>query len=255
MMISRKPWGIEDVARLCLAIIATFCVGMLLASVLDKLHLGLPDAQIEFVQMMISLAFFQVSSLVWITLFLRRFGMAWKEAFGFGASGPVRAAAYGILVGAFFLPAAFALQFFSGKLMELAHQTPEPQAAVQALQDPTLSLASKLLFGAAAIILAPLAEEAVFRGILYTTIKQQGYPRLALWGTSGVFAAMHANEATFLPLLIFALILVYLYETFGNLLAPIVAHSLFNAANFLILLFQDQFNHLLDKINHLVHPL
>jgi hypothetical protein len=247
MMISRKPWGIEEVARLCLGIIGTFCFGILLAGSLSKLHLGLREAQIEFLQMMLSLAFFQVSALVWITLFLRQCGIGWKEAFGLGLPEPMRAAAYGILAGALFLPAARVLQFFSEELMELAHLTPESQAAVQALQNPSLSLGNKLLFGAAAIVLAPLAEEMVFRGILYTAIKQQGYPRLALWGTSGVFAAMHANEATLLPLLIFALVLVYLYETFGNLLAPIVAHSLFNAANFLILLFQNKIEQLLHS--------
>jgi hypothetical protein len=61
-----------------------------------------------------------------------------------------------------------------------------------------------------------------------------------LWGSSALFAAVHFNMVSFLPLLVFALVLVYLYETFQNLLAPIVAHSLFNAANFLMLIFQDQ---------------
>jgi membrane protease YdiL (CAAX protease family) len=246
-MISRKPWGIEGVARLCLAIIVTLCFGMLLAGSLDKLHLGLPDVQIQFLQMMISLAFFQISALVWIALFLRQNGISWKDAFGFGLPEPITAAAYGVLVGALFLPAAWVLQRLSEQLMELINLTPEPQAAVQTLQDPSLSLGSKLVFGVAAIVLAPLAEEMLFRGILYTAIKQQGYPRLALWGTSGVFAAMHANQPTLLPLLIFAMVLVYLYETFGNLLAPIIAHSLFNTANFLILLFQDKIDHLLHS--------
>jgi len=132
MMISRKPWGIEGVARLCLAIIATLCVGMLLAASLGKVHLGLAKGQIEFLQMMISLAFFQVSTLVWITLFLRQYGTGWKEAFGLGLSEPFTAAAYGILAGALFLPAAWVLQFLSEMLMELAHLTPEAQAAVQA---------------------------------------------------------------------------------------------------------------------------
>jgi membrane protease YdiL (CAAX protease family) len=244
MMISRKPWGFDQVARLCLAIIGTLCFGMLLAGSLSKFHLGMSDAQVEFTQMMVSLAFFQVSAVVWISLFLRQFGIGWKEAFGLGLPEPLTAAAYGILAGALFLPAAWVLQAVSQMFMNMVHLTPEPQPVVQVLQDPSLSLGGKLLFGAAATILAPVAEEAVFRGVLYTTIKQQGYPRLALWGTSGVFALMHANEATLLPLLIFALVLVLLYETFGNLLAPIVAHSLFNTANFLILLFQDKIDRL-----------
>jgi membrane protease YdiL (CAAX protease family) len=247
MMISRKPWGVETVARLCFAIVATLCFGMLVAASLGKVHWGLAEAQVEFLQMMTSLAFFQLSTIVWITIFLRQYGIGWKEAFGLGLPEPVTAAAYGIMVGALFLPAAWVLQSMSESLMELAHLTPESQAAVQVLQDPSLTLGSRLLFGAAAVLLAPVAEEAIFRGILYTTIKQQGYPRLALWGTSSVFAVMHGNEATLIPLLIFALVLVYLYETFGNLIAPVLAHALFNGANFLILLFQDKFAHLLHS--------
>jgi membrane protease YdiL (CAAX protease family) len=242
-MISTKPWGIEAVARLCLAMIATFCFGGLLAVSVGKLHLGLAEGQTEFIQIMISLASFQISALVWITLFLRKFGLGWSEAFGFNASEPVTVAAYGVLAAILFLPASWALQFLSEWLMTLAHLTPESQAAVQAMQDPNLSIASKLTFGAAAVVLAPIAEEAVFRGLLYSTIKQEGFPRLALWGTSGVFAALHANTETFLPLMAFALVLVYLYEHFGNLLAPIVAHSLFNTVNFLFLMFPEKLDH------------
>ena len=50
-------------------------------------------------------------------------------------------------------------------------------------------------------LLAPVAEELLFRGILYPAIKQAGFPRLALWGTSLLFAAMHMNLVTFVPLL------------------------------------------------------
>ena len=53
--------------------------------------------------------------------------------------------------------------------------------------------------------------------------------------------------ASFVPLLIFAAVLVRLYESFENLLAPMVAHSLFNAANFLTLIFQDQINRALHS--------
>ena len=77
-----------------------------------------------------------------------------------------------------------------------------------------------------------------FRGILYPAIKQSGWPQLALWGTSLFFALTHANVATFLPLTFFAMLLVFLYERTGNLLAPILTHSLFNAANYCALVFQ-----------------
>jgi membrane protease YdiL (CAAX protease family) len=45
---------------------------------------------------------------------------------------------------------------------------------------------------------------------------------------------------TFVPLTFFAMVLILLYESTDNLLAPIAAHSMFNLANFLLLLFQEQ---------------
>ena len=86
-----------------------------------------------------------------------------------------------------------------------------------------------------AIVIAPPAEEAVFRGLIYPTIKRLGYPRLALWGTTLLFAAIHWNLASFLPLVLLALVLTWLYERTGNLLAPMVTHALFNAVNFMAL--------------------
>jgi hypothetical protein len=63
-------------------------------------------------------------------------------------------------------------------------------------------------------------------------VKQAGFPRLALWGTSLLFAVVHWNVATFVPLLLLAVVLTLLYEKTNNLLAPIAAHALFNALNF-----------------------
>jgi membrane protease YdiL (CAAX protease family) len=100
----------------------------------------------------------------------------------------------------------------------------------------SVTLGQKIVFGTAAILLAPLAEESIFRGILYPVVKQMGYPSVALYGSSLLFAASHFNIMTFLPLFLLALVLVWLLETTDTLIAPIVAHASFNAANFVIYL-------------------
>ena len=92
--------------------------------------------------------------------------------------------------------------------------------------------AQLISLGIVTILLAPLAEELLFRGILYPAAKQLGFPRAALWGTSVLFAAIHFKVAIFIPLLLLALLLVWLYEKTDNLLAPIAAHVTFNAVNF-----------------------
>jgi membrane protease YdiL (CAAX protease family) len=50
------------------------------------------------------------------------------------------------------------------------------------------------------------------------------------------------SMVTFIPLTVFAMVLILLYESTDNLLAPIAAHATFNFANFLLLLFQDVLN-------------
>ena len=50
-----------------------------------------------------------------------------------------------------------------------------------------------------------------------------------------LFAAVHANLPSFLPFVFLALALALLYERTNNLLASILAHSCFNAANAVML--------------------
>ena len=240
-MLAEKPWKLEAVARLFLEVFATLCLGGILAGLVAHGTEGWPKAQSDFWQIAIGAFFLEIPALIWIALFLRRQEVSWKDAFGFQMSTPAKAVACGVLAGALYVPAAWALNLLSVKLMELLHLNAQDQQMVQELQDPSLNIAEKIFLGLVAVVAAPVVEEMLFRGILYPCLKKLGRPRLALWGSSALFALVHFNAVNFVPLLVFALWLVYLYETFENLLAPIAAHSLFNAANFLALLFLEQF--------------
>ena len=101
-----------------------------------------------------------------------------------------------------FLPVGWGLQQASALVMtHLPHFRPRTQGATARSRAARLHvLGDRLALGAAAVLLAPVAEEMLFRGILYPAIKQAGYPRLALWGTSLLFAAVHMNLVTFVPL-------------------------------------------------------
>jgi hypothetical protein len=92
------------------------------------------------------------------------------------------------------------------------------------------------VLGLQTIITAPLAEEILFRGLLYVSIKQAGYPRIAMWGVALLFGVTHGHWPTLLPLTLFGLLLAWLYERTNNLLAPVAAHAAFNGVNFILLL-------------------
>jgi len=91
-----------------------------------------------------------------------------------------------------------------------------------------------------AVGLAPAAEEFIFRGVLFPFLQQCGWPKLATYGVSFLFALIHVNVPTFVPLFVLALVLTWLYEKTDCLLAPIAAHSLFNTVNLVILFTQNR---------------
>ena len=87
-----------------------------------------------------------------------------------------------------------------------------------------------------AVILAPIAEELFFRGLLQSMLRRRFGPWSAVLISSVVFAAVHCGaEPQALPsLFALALVMGYSYERTGRLLSPMLIHALFNAANLYI---------------------
>ena len=190
-------------------------------------------------------------SIILVTaLFLWRYRIKWSEAFGF-ANSPILGALFtGALVAIVFLPAGMVLQEISYQMLTWSHIPTPTQVAVDEFNKST-SFAGRAYLALFAIFIAPLGEEILFRGLLFPTIKQMGYPRLALWLSAILWAAIHLNSVIFLPLVVLGLVFAWLYERTNNLLAPIAAHGVFNAINVVLLSYGDYLEHLLDQ--HLHH--
>ena len=229
-----------------------FCLttASLIASVAGFNPVALRTGSLRFLVFLLSSFFFQGTTLLLVFIFLRDSQVSWTEAFGFRNRNLRRCVllALGALVG--FLPVAWTLSHVTGLLIEKSGQKPVVQQAVQLIQEHP-PLYETLCMGISTILLAPVVEEILFRGILYPTLKQMQFPRFALYGTSLLFAAIHSNLLTFLPLFILAIILTLLYEATDNLLAPIALHSFFNAANFGLLLGQNHFEQWWKAFLHL----
>ena len=226
----RKPWTLETLTRRLAMVLFCFYAGLMLSVWAEKLAGGEARHVPSAGQMLVGMLSFQGAILVLMGHFLREQETSWREAFGLSNRWQT-ALLWGVLAACIFLPVGMAIQQLCVKILKLWSQSPfkpEEQLPVQTLR-LTAPWAKRLILGVATVALAPVAEETLFRGILYPTIKHSGYPRLALWLTSLAFAGMHANAIAFLPLLVLSLLLTGLYEKTGNLLAPIMAHALFNS--------------------------
>jgi membrane protease YdiL (CAAX protease family) len=197
----------------------------------------LPSAEQRFYGFVISSFSLQVVGLALVHFFLRQHDLPWTEFLGLKQPNLMRALglATGVLVVA--LPLTLGLNRLCEMLLTHLLGRVETQPTMKILE-ASVTLPQRAYFGFTAIVLAPLLEEILFRGILYRAIQQRGRPRLALFGSSLLFAAIHFSTLTFVPLTVLAIILALLYDKADNLMAPIVAHSMFNAANFFLYMHQ-----------------
>jgi membrane protease YdiL (CAAX protease family) len=186
----------------------------------------------------VSLLCFQGATLLFVWRFVGEQETSWSEMFGLRNE---RAAAVGqgIVLAALFIPVGLGVKWLAALGLERCGVEVREQAAVEMLLSASTS--GRIALGLAAVLMAPLAEEFLFRGVLYPAIKQAGFPRVALWGTSALFAVIHFNLVTLLPLLLLALALTWLYERSNNLLAAIAAHTTFNALNFGLFFLSEEF--------------
>ncbi len=224
--------------RLLLGIFMCVAIGALLTLLVRGANGAKPELSLG--RMMVSVLSFQGAALALVWRFVREHEMSWAEAFGF-RNRRSRALLLGALAVIMFFPVGQLLQLLSVKLLTWLHLDPTAQTAVEVLRGASRG-PGLIGFVLITVVLVPLAEELVFRGILYPAIKCAGFPRLALWGTAALFAAIHFNLAIFPPLLLLALVLTWLYEKTDNLLATIAAHSLFNAANLGLFFLSEEFS-------------
>lgn len=82
-----------------------------------------------------------------------------------------------------------------------------------------------------AVMVAPVAEELIFRGFLYPVGKRYGGAFVSAVVTSALFAALHGHTASVPALFTLALCLTLSYEKSGALLVPMIMHAIFNAVS------------------------
>ena len=83
-----------------------------------------------------------------------------------------------------------------------------------------------------AVVLAPLTEEVLFRGLLFTALKARFGRSAAFVVSSGIFALVHFHVPTFPALFVLGLVLALVYERTGTLAAPMALHAAFNGFTF-----------------------
>ncbi len=204
-------------------------IGLLLATLLGATALAavtlllFPDWP-QIVQMAVPTEIALTGAVVWCVM---RSGKPWREALGLDRL-------RGETIGPLMLILIGSVTVFSELYIVIQRVVPVPEAYERMLRDlmridGTADLVATV---AVAVVLAPILEEALFRGALLRGLTRARGPRAATLWTAVFFALYHLyNPWQVVPTFFLGLVLAWVVLSTRTLLAGIVVHACFNAVS------------------------
>jgi membrane protease YdiL (CAAX protease family) len=228
----RKRWSI--VLGILLYFAGQFSVSFFLARLLIGAGIISSREALEAAGSAINAATFWLldgANIVSVTLIIGAVVVFYKEklaSLGFTSKKVPKA----LLYGAVGFVVAFAIAGIVGYPIEQRFGVDPTQEALS--QAPETTGLFPLVFVSAAII-APVAEEIIFRGYFYKAFRDRFKPSYAIVLSAALFSVLHFELLATAQLFVIGIALAYVYEKTGNLMAPITLHVLNNAVAFLFL--------------------
>jgi membrane protease YdiL (CAAX protease family) len=218
----------ESLLLILVGVVACMLVG-------GVVNAWVPVGELDWVRFLVATVTFHAAALLVVHAVMREVGLGWRLAFGLGRGRLWRVLGLGVMAGLMVLPLAWLASWLTAETMRLFFVEPAPQEVVATLQETQAWWAYGVM-GLMAVTVAPLAEEVLFRGLLYPFLKERLRLEFAVALSALVFGMIHMNLMSLPSLVFLAVVLIWLYEVTGNLLAPVAAHAVFNLANLLLLL-------------------
>ena len=123
------------------------------------------------------------------------------------------------------------VQVVVGLLTWVTGAEPPEQEIFELLDDPLIAW----VMGGLAILVAPVVEEIVFRGVMLDVMARRWSWGVAAVAQAAIFSAIHIetllSPTMFLALGLLGFVFAWLRRVTGSLIAPIVAHLVFNATS------------------------
>lgn len=116
---------------------------------------------------------------------------------------------------------------------------PWPAGWMESYVDNSSAIDGSLMAWLAAVVMAPVLEEIVFRGLMYTRLKK-GLPAIvAAVIASLAFGVAHGTIIWAIYTFIFSMVLIWVFEKFQSLMACIMLHMVYNLSGMALSLIPD----------------
>lgn len=225
----RRPWTWVDVAQVVslLLLLHLLVLGIMrTAQWLDRWPDG-PASTMWIVLHSLALHWTAIAA-IWL-LALRR-GISWRVGFAHRDWRSRDNLQHGVAAYLMAVPYLLIYAAIYYAWLQWTGRDPTPQDVVVLFQDMEYGFLYFYL-GGLAILVAPVSEELLFRGLLLPLLARRLGVGAAVVGSSLVFALVHFHVPSLVPLFVFSVALSLAYIHTRSILTPIVMHGLFNAVS------------------------
>ena len=126
------------------------------------------------------------------------------------------------------LPVALLAACFNLITSVVISYIPWPESWMESYMANSSVIDNSIMSWITAVVMAPVLEEIVFRGLMYTRLKK-GLPIMAAAViTSLIFGTVHGTVIWAIYTFIFSLVLIWVFERFQSLAACIILHMAYN---------------------------
>jgi len=233
--LAARPWTWRHALAIVLPLIA-LQLAFAGAVAMKEDAAAIASEQAERSMLILQGVLFHGIGLLLMIALMRRCRIGWTDGFGLQANGSLGQAGWGILILLGTMPVLVSFNIAAHLGMEWWGLEPRIQDVTRVIST-TAGWPEKIYFLILAVVMAPVVEEMIFRGMLLPALSQLLGIRAALVATAALFALVHgfympACFVFFILSLSFSL--AYIYR--GSLLVPVVMHALFNGLSMAVLL-------------------
>ncbi|MDO8603250.1 MAG: type II CAAX endopeptidase family protein [Candidatus Omnitrophota bacterium] len=218
-------WGIADVLRVAVVVIFSgYMLGASSSALSNLFHFNI-DANLGMILGTFSMDMIAGAAILYFVL------IKYKErlsSLGVMGAGFYKNVLSGLTAYVFIFPVLVAVLILSMMLLNaIGYKFPAQPVFDMFLEEKRSNV---ILFLTVFVsILGPIIEEVFFRGFLYSAARKRFGVLSGALLSAVLFSILHTNIAGFIPIMILGILMAFLYETTGSLIAPITVHIVHNS--------------------------
>ena len=219
-------WVIGDIGRIMLFFVLMYMF-LYLIQVAGYMFGFISENQLRYVSSFLTTWGIYFAGIIFIFNYFKRRYDQGVNVLGLEKKDWARKTWKGILIYIAFIPIMILLTALGLFLCKSLGIEPKPHEVVEIFMAEK-SVLYIVYMSIVAVVIAPIFEEILFRGILYQFLRRKGNVVLAIVISSTIFSLLHCNSAQLLPILGLGMLFCFIFEVTGSLVASIVVHMINN---------------------------